>query len=90
MSLLLPMPVYTSAGSNVRAAPIVSIVRGGALAAVNLGDKGRYTLPADWFPGAQPGGYLVWTNAFDPAARPPPHIVVYRSAAEFAANYTPE
>ena len=90
MSTLSPLPVYTSAGGNVRAAPIVSIARAGSLASVDLGDKGRYALPADWAPSAQAGGYLVWTNAFASDARPLPHVVVYRSAADFASTYTPE
>ena len=84
------MPAYTSAGGRVRAAPITSIERGAIIAVIGLGRYGSYTIPADWSPAAQAGGYLVCTNAFNAAGIAPPHVVVYRSAADFASTYTPE
>ena len=83
------MPSYTSAGGRVRAAPIVSIERE-SVAVFGLGANGSYTLPADWSPAAQAGGYLVWTNAFNATGIAPPHAVIYRSASDFATTYTPE
>jgi hypothetical protein len=83
------MPSYASAGGRVRAAPIASIDRGG-IAVFSLGQYGSYTLPANWSLSAQIGGYLVCTNAFNASGIAPPHVVVYRSAADFASTYTPE